>query len=44
MKLFLSAWLVFAAVLLVGCSSTGSTTSLKSDVQKNGIVLLEGSF
>lgn len=44
MKLFFSASLALAAVLLVGCSSTGPTTNLKSDVQKNGIVLFEGSF
>jgi hypothetical protein len=44
MKLFLSASLVLAAVLMVGCSSTGSGTSLKSDVRNSGIVLFEGSF
>jgi hypothetical protein len=46
MKLFLSASLVSAAVLMVGCSSTstGSGTSLKSDVRNSGIVLFEGSF
>jgi hypothetical protein len=44
MKLFFSASMVLVAVLMVGCSSTGSSTSLKSDVQRNGIVLFEGSF
>jgi hypothetical protein len=39
-----SVSLVLAAVLMVGCSSTGATTSLKSNVQNNGMVFFEGSF
>ncbi len=44
MKLFLSASLVLPAVMLVGCSSSGSTTSLKSDVQKTESFFSRAAF
>ena len=44
MKMFLSVFLLAIAFVMVGCSSTGGSTSLKSDVSKDGVILFEGSF
>lgn len=44
MKMFLSVCLLVVAFAMVGCSSTRSSTSLRSEVSKDTSVLFEGSF
>jgi hypothetical protein len=44
MKLFLSVCLLAVAFGVVGCSSSRSSTSLRSEIPKDGVVLFEGSF
>lgn len=44
MKMFLSVCLLVVAFAMVGCSSTRSSASLRSDFPKDGAVLFEGSF